>query len=99
MVSLNSMESRVWHLAFEWWHFIFILLVLFFLNSPLIIATILSFLLLILSWGLSLCGGWLILHLWRFLWTHVPNGHVLQCHAWRLPIYFIKINLLSLRTN
>jgi hypothetical protein len=26
--------------------------------------------------GLSLCGGWLILHLLRFLWAHVSNGLV-----------------------
>ena len=46
MISLyDSADSWVWHL----WNFIFTLLVMVFMSSPLIIATILSFLLLVLS--------------------------------------------------
>jgi hypothetical protein len=84
IVSLNCVvDSWVWHFTFGLQYFVFILLVLFFINSLLIIAAILSFLHLILSWGLCLITGWLILLLWWLLWSHMSNRHDLTLLGWR----------------
>jgi hypothetical protein len=81
------MDSWVWR---PWNLFIFLILIMGI--SPLIIALLLRWLIimifsfiilsliLILSWWRYLHGGrWLILCIWRlfgFLRTHIPNGHV-----------------------